>query len=231
MQIILVGINGKMGQILNNIANKNGHKIIAGIDVKNSGKNIYTNFNLPQKILKNSDIVVDFARSEALEEEIEFCKNNNLKLIICSTGHSKKQLNLIKNASKKIPIFLAPNTSLGVAIISKILNDNLRLLKQYDISIIEKHHSQKVDSPSGTAKAFLKDLKPLNKKIDCVSLRHGTVFGEHQILLFGQGEQIEIKHVAQSRELFALGTLRIVEFMKNICHAGLYTMQDILLCS
>lgn len=226
MQIILVGINGKMGQEIVKIAPNDNIKIVAGIDINGNKKGIFNNFNLPQKIINNTDAVLDFAGKDAIEEEVNFCVNNNLKLIICSTGHTKKQLNMIKRASKKIPIFLAPNTSFGVLLINKILRDNLKYLKKYDISLIEKHHEKKQDKPSGTAKLILKTLQPLSKEIECYSLRKGSVFGEHQVLLFGSGEQIIIKHTSESRELFARGALDILKYMQNVSRPRLYIMED-----
>lgn len=227
MNILLVGINGRMGQYLKNIAINAGNKIIAGIDIKNDIKNnIYNNFNINKNIIKDIDIVIDFSMPNIIDEELGFCIKNNKKLIICATGHTQDQIKLIENASKKVPIFLTANTSLGIALISKILKDNLDVINQYQVDIIEKHHINKKDAPSGTAKGFLQVLNKKANNVNCYSLRAGSVPGEHEILLFGTGEQISIKHIAESRELFAVGALRIAEFMKNITKPSLYGMED-----
>ena len=229
MNILLVGINGKMGKILKNIAIKNNHNIIAGIDIKKDLKNnIFNNFKLSKNIIEKIDIVVDFALAGVLNEEIDFCVKNNKKLIICSTGHTKEQISLIESASKKIPIFKTANTSVGIALILKILRENKNILKDYHIEIIEKHHAQKKDSPSGTAKSFLMELDGSIKNVHCHSLRAGSVTGEHEILMFADGEQISIKHIAQSRELFANGAIKIAEFMQKAELPKLYGMTDLM---
>ena len=229
MNILIVGINGKMGQNLKNVAENNNHKIIAGIDVKPDLKNnIFNNFNLPKSIIEQIDIVIDFALPNALKDELDFCTRHNKKLIICSTGHSKEQLTLIEKACKKIPIFKTTNTSLGIAFILKILTDNLGILNEYDIGILEKHHLQKKDAPSGTAKSILQALSPLKKDVFCHSIRAGNVAGEHEIMLFFGEEQIYIKHIAQSRKLFAQGAVKIINFMQTQNQKKLYNMQDLL---
>lgn len=229
MNILIVGINGRMGQMLKEVAIKNNHKIIAGIDIKKDVKNnIFNNFKLPKNILEKIDIVIDFALPSVLNEEIDFCVKNNKKLIICSTGHTKEQIETIEKASKIIPIFKTTNTSVGIALILKILHENINILKDYQIELVEKHHAQKKDSPSGTAKSILNELDKAQKNIPCHSMRAGSVTGEHEILLFANGEQISIKHIAESRELFATGAIKIAEFMKKIKAPRLYNMFDLL---
>ena len=148
MNILIVGINGKMGKILNSVAKDNNCKIVAGIDknTKNYDKNtkIYENFEkIPEIITKKVDIVIDFALPDIINSELNYCIKNNKKLIICSTGHTEKQSQDIKMASKKIPIFKTANTSVGIALIQKILKDNLNIINDYRIEIIEKHHKNK----------------------------------------------------------------------------------------
>ncbi len=229
MNILIAGINGKMGRATKLEALKRGHEVVAGIDTAcDKQNNVYADFILPKAVTDKIQVVVDFSLPSILEEELGYCVKNNKKLVICATGHSQKQQELIEKASEYIPIFKTTNTSIGVALVNKILAENLDTLKQYDIQIIEKHHIHKKDAPSGTAKTLLNTLKPLGRDISCHSLRAGTVCGEHQVLLFGDGEQITITHTAESRALFASGAIKIAEFMQNINSAGLYSMNDIL---
>lgn len=230
MNILIIGINGKMGKMLNSVANDNNCKIVAGIDknAKNYDKNtkIYENFEkIPEIITKKVDIVIDFALPDIINSELNYCIKNNKKLIICSTGHTEKQLQDIKIASKKIPIFKTANTSVGIALIQKILKDNLNIINDYRIEIIEKHHKNKKDKPSGTAKEM---LNILNNQPNCYSIRAGSIVGEHEILLFGESEQISIKHIAESRTLFAIGAIKIAKFMHKQNLAKLYDMNDLL---
>lgn len=230
MNILIVGINGRMGQILKNIAISKNYSIVAGID-KNIDKvekniKIFNKFEkMPQLIVDKIDIVIDFALPEIIDEELDFCIKNNKKLVICSTGHNQKQLQKIKQASNIVPVFKTANTSIGVALIEKMLQDNLNILSEYQIEIIEKHHKNKMDMPSGTAQEL---SKILNNKPNCYSVRAGSVVGEHEILLFGDEEQISIKHMAESRGLFAFGAIKIAEFMQKQNSAKLYSMKDLL---
>ena len=223
MRIILVGASGKMGKAITQIAKDNNIQIIAKID-KNNSK--YKDFNkIPPKVIKNADVVLDFSLPNVLEDELDFCLKNNKKLVICCTGHTKQQEQKIFLASKKITIIKTANTSLGVALINKILNDYSKILKDYKISILEKHHINKKDAPSGTAVKFLNTLKSKNLDSSCISIRAGTCIGEHQVLMFGNYEQITIIHNAESRSLFAESALKICEYAKKL-NSGLYDMDN-----
>lgn len=229
MNLLIVGINGKMGQILGNIAKENGYNVV-GMDknINTLDKNIkvFENFDkISSELSKKIDVVIDFALPEVITDELEFCIKNHKKLIICSTGHNRKQFKSIEQASNIIPIFKASNTSIGIALVEKILRDNLSILSTYQIEIIEKHHKNKKDIPSGTAKEVLSTLK---NKANIYSIRAGSVVGEHEILLFGNDEQISIKHIAESKKLFAFGAIKIAEFMQKQNSARLYSMNDLL---
>lgn len=225
MNIILVGSNGKMGKMITSLATSQNSKIIAKID-KNGEKT--ANFSeISQKIIKSADIVIDFALPDVIESELDFCIKNNKKLLICSTGHTPIQEQKIISASKKIPIFKTANTSLGIALIKKILNDYNKIISKYEIAIIDKHHSQKKDSPSGTAKMFANELQSHDIQPTIKSIRAGTCIGEHQILLFNDFEQLTITHTAESRQLFAINALKICSYLATLS-PGLYSMDDYL---
>ncbi len=189
---------------------------------------------------------MDFSRPDALDSLIEYGKENNIGIVFCTTGYSDEQIKKINDLSKILPIFRSANMSIGINVVNNILKNISSLLyKNFDIEIVEKHHNQKVDSPSGTAILLadtIKDTIPDNiefvngregikkrvhNEIGIHSIRGGSIVGEHEILFAGQGETIEIKHTAISREVFAIGALKACEFMykKN---AGLYNMDNVI---
>lgn len=225
MNIILVGSNGKMGKMVSSLAKSQNSKIIAKID--KNGKKIKNFSEISPKIIKLADIVIDFALPDVLESELNFCIKNNKKLLICSTGHTPAQEQKIISASKKIPIFKTANTSLGIALIKNLLNTYNKILSKYEIAIIDKHHSQKKDSPSGTAKLFAHELQTHGIQTSTHSIRAGTCIGEHQILLFNDFEQLTITHTAESRQLFASNALKICSYLATL-PPGLYSMDDYL---
>lgn len=230
MNILLIGLNGKMGQeILKHQSNE--FCVVAGVDkVKNNNHQIktFSSFcEIEKKIVDKIDIVVDFCLPEVLDDELNFCKRHNKKLVICSTGHSKEQIKEIENYSKYFSIFKTSNTSFGVALLNKIIRDNIEALKKYDITVLEKHHKNKKDAPSGTAKTIIENFEKYGTIINNVSVRGGSVVGEHEIMLLGNGEQIYIKHVAENRSLFALGAIDICKFMIKQADKKLYCMNDL----
>jgi len=220
MNILLVGSNGRMGKCVKKVGSNLGYNF-TDFDIESSFK------NLKKSEIKKIDVVLDFASPNVLNDELEFCLKNNKPLVICSTGHTNDQLKTIEDFSKKTTIFKTENTSLGVAFIERILKDYGKFLKNYDIKIFEKHHKNKKDSPSGTAKKFLKALSLNGVNAECLSLRSGTCAGEHQILLFGENEQLQFIHIAENREIFANYALKICEFIKDKKANKLYEMDDL----
>ena len=230
MNILLVGYNGKMGQKVVNCCKELSVNVVCGVDTKEGiNKNVYKDFNsINNEHTKNIDVVLDFSSNEVLNNELEFCIKNNKPLVICSTGHNQQQQQQILDASKLVPIFKTANTSFGVAFLNKIITKNINIFSSYDIFVLEKHHKNKKDAPSGTALSFIQNLEKSGKTINCTSVRAGSVIGEHEIMLYGNGEQIYIKHIAEDRNLFAIGALKICKFMSNIKYNKLYTMEDVV---
>ncbi|MBE7082486.1 MAG: 4-hydroxy-tetrahydrodipicolinate reductase [Clostridiales bacterium] len=228
MQILLIGANGKMGQKVQKIAKQNNIKVVCFDKAYcQNQKNKFNDLSqIPQKIVNQINVVLDFSSPEILESLLQFCKDNSKPLVVCSTGHSVKQKSKILNASKHMPIFLTSNTSYGVALVNQILNFIKNKISSFDICLIDRHHKNKKDAPSGTSKSMLEILKNDNKNVQVASFRAGTCVGEHEIILFGNGEQISIKHTAENRELFALGAINICHFIKNKPN-GFYQMEDL----
>ncbi|WP_368489941.1 4-hydroxy-tetrahydrodipicolinate reductase [Clostridium sp. BJN0013] len=246
IKIILSGCNGKMGKVITNlIEGYSNLTIVAGID-KNCEKSKFPVFPDISKYNIEGDVILDFSRPEALNLILQYAKEKNIGVILCTTGYSEEQIEKINEASKYIPIFRSANMSIGINMINKILRTMSAVLyENFDIEIIEKHHNQKVDSPSGTALLLGNTIKDsIGEKLDFVNgregikkrthneigihaIRGGSIVGEHDVIFAGQGETIEIKHTAISREVFAVGALKACEFMFNR-EKGFYSMDDVI---
>ena len=245
--ILLCGANGKMGQAVSRAAeNTDGINIIAGYDLNTDSTAfpIYNNFN---DISENIDCIIDFSHPSVLDDLLDYAVTKKIPAVICTTGLSKEQISKIEFCSKTIPIFFSANMSIGVNLIidlvcraSKILDNN------FDIEIIEKHHNQKIDAPSGTALAiadaisdtvsfnpqYTYDRHSVRKKRDkseigIHAVRGGNIVGEHSVIFAGTDEVIEIKHSATSKEVFAVGAVRAALFMTGRTPA-LYNMTDLI---
>ena len=228
MNILLVGANGKMGRcVIGGSCEK--VNIVAGVDKVGEGViPIYKSFgDIDENILHKLDMVLDFSLPNVIEMELEFCKKNNLPLVICATGHMESQLQSIKEYSKFFPILKTANTSLGVFMVKEMLNAIKDLVGDYDISIIETHHKNKKDMPSGTAKSLAGVFTDRN--IEIHSVRGGTNAGEHEIRIMGEHESITIKHIAEDRRLFACGAIKMCEKFSQVNDCGLYSMDDIFM--
>jgi 4-hydroxy-tetrahydrodipicolinate reductase len=177
--------------------------------------------------LNSVDVIIDFSNPVNIDFLIEYAIKKNSALLICTTGYNDEQKNKILEAGKAIPILLSSNTSTGINIIRKMLKLISEDLKGFDIDIIERHHSKKADSPSGTAKTLAEDIKDIigSGKVEMHSLRAGTVPGEHQVIFSGVDEVIEIKHTAFSKKIFARGALDIAIKLANK-KTGFYTTED-----
>lgn len=240
MNILLVGAMGKMANSVKDIALENNIKIIAELDknfdvftskgkIENKAKNkqnCYTEFSqIPNEIVKQIDVVLDFSSPEILKEEIKFCVIHSLPILICTTGHNESNLKLIKKHSKIIPIFISANTSFGINLISSILKSYSKFFDGYNINIVETHHKNKLDAPSGTAKLFAQILSSYSPATH--SIRAGEIVGTHDIILTNTFEQITISHIAFDRKLFAQGAIKICHFLNKKLAPKVYTMEDI----
>ncbi|MFT8316575.1 MAG: 4-hydroxy-tetrahydrodipicolinate reductase [Clostridium sp.] len=247
MRILLNGCGGKMGRVVIESAKKFDNAVIAaGIDNFTKDSFDFPVFKTIDSCNVPVDVILDFSRPDALEDILKLAEKNNLPIVLCTTGFSDDQIEKINAFSKEHAIFRSGNMSIGINVINNILkNISAFLYENYDIEIIEKHHNQKVDAPSGTAlllgdtiKAAIKaDTVYVNgregihkrehNEIGVHAIRGGSIVGEHEIIFAGQGETIELKHTAISREVFAVGALKACAFMCNKSK-GLYNMNDVL---
>lgn len=245
MKLILNGALGRMGRAVAALAVDRGHEIVAGVDVAmgEAAFPVYTDWaDCPQ-----ADAVIDFSNPAALEAELAYVTAHNLPLVLCTTGLSDDQLAAVNKAAEIVPIFFSSNMSLGVAVLSALTKKAAAVLGDtFDIEIVEMHHNQKLDAPSGTAlmladaaKAGLsfepeytydrhsRRQKRDKKEIGIASLRGGTVVGEHSVYFAGEQEVITLSHSAGSRSVFAGGALTAAAFIVGKA-AGMYSMEDIL---
>lgn len=178
--------------------------------------------------LNDVDVVIDFSNPANLDFLLDYARDKNAALLICTTGYSKDQKNKIMRAGKDIPVLLSSNTSTGINIVRKMLRLIGGELSNFEVDIVEKHHNKKVDAPSGTAKTLAEDIKQEagREKIEIHSLRAGTIPGEHTVIFSGIDEIIEIKHTAFSKKIFARGAIDIALKLVNQ-RAGFYTTEEI----
>lgn len=249
IKVLLSGCLGKMGSTIVNISKTkfDNLEIVAGFDRIDKTDGEFPIFSDISKCNIDFDVIVDFSRAEALNTLLDFAKSKNKPLIICSTGYSKEDLELIDKSSKEIPLFRSANMSIGVNVVNNLLKKIAPILYQnFDIEIIEKHHNQKVDAPSGTALLLAhsvqdsidentnliygrEGIQKREKEEICVhTVRGGGIIGDHDVIFAGDGEVIEINHKAISRDVFAIGALKAAEYMSTITNPGMYNMDNVL---
>ncbi len=248
IRILLNGCNGKMGQAVTRSCMFNEKlMIVAGVDAINTADRNYPVYTDPNLVKENVDIIIDFSHPKALDGILNYAIEKSLPIVIATTGHSEAQKDIIFNASKSIPVLLSANMSLGINLILELVKRAAKMLHEsFDIEIIEKHHNQKIDSPSGTALAIADSInsvlpgnemkyvydrhssmqKRTRDEIGIHSVRGGTITGEHTVIFAGNDEMIEIKHTAVSKDLFAEGALKAAAFLYGKT-PGYYRMQDI----
>lgn len=248
ISILMSGCNGKMGQVITRLSEQyDDLKIAAGYDIADSGRNPYPVFTDLKDCDVKVDVIIDFSSPAALEGLMAFAVKKRLPVIVATTGLSPAQKSLLDQSSKKIPVFHAANMSLGINLLITLVKKAARLLESsYDIEIIEKHHNQKIDAPSGTAleiadsinsvleqkQEYVYDRHSRRKKrskteIGIHAVRGGTIVGDHTVMFAGNDEIIEITHSATSKDIFGTGALRAARF---ICgkKPGLYDMNDLI---
>jgi 4-hydroxy-tetrahydrodipicolinate reductase len=251
INITITGALGKMGKILIKRISKNKNLKLSGLTDLKSGK-IINGIKIEKnnaEAFKKADVIIDFSRPIASLEILKYAKKLKKKVVIGTTGFTKKQNNLIKNYSKKIAIFKSGNMSLGINLLEYIVNIlSKKIPNDYQVSISDDHHKMKVDYPSGTAlmlanavsrgknknlesikgKTFLNKKGDLQKsKINFFITRKGNTIGKHSVLFDNKIENIELKHKAFSRELFADGALNAAIWISKK-NKGLFNMQDML---
>lgn len=250
IKILMNGCNGKMGQVITKLACEyDDISIVAGITRNPSSLQnnypVYQSFKEASEI--KADIVLDFSNPEMLPEEVEYCVNHLTALVVGTTGLSEKDHEMLRQASASIPVFVSANMSFGISVLMDLaLKAASALGNEYDIEILEKHHNEKKDAPSGTAIMIANELKnQINNSMELIydrsavkekrkpneigisSIRGGTIPGEHTVFFAGKDETIEIKHSALSRDILGRGAIRAARYTA-LKPKGFYNMKNIL---
>ena len=262
MKIAIVGASGRMGRMLIESALKDGGvELVAAIDQPGTsaiGKDAGELVGMPcgvhvtsdtEAAIAKADCLIDFTRPEGTLEHLAICRRHKVGIVIGTTGFGDDGKQAIAAASREIPIVFAPNMSVGVNVVFKLLDTASRILAEgYDIEIVEAHHKHKIDAPSGTAlrmgevvaQALGRDLKECaiygregvtgerdSSTIGFATVRGGDIVGDHTVMYCGTGERVEISHKAGSRMPYALGSLHAARFLAGK-ESGLFDMQDVL---
>lgn len=247
-KIIMNGCNGKMGQVISRLAEEDENvSIVAGVDINNKINNSYPVFKNIEEFTGEADVIIDFSHPSSLTGVLEYCKKRRLPVVLATTGFSAEQKEEFKKAAGEIPVFFSANMSLGINLLISLAQKAAKLLEgNFDIEIVERHHNQKIDAPSGTALAiadaideslsfpaeYVYDRHSVRRKrkateIGISAVRGGTIVGDHEVIFAGNDEVIELSHHAASKEVFAVGAIKAAKFMTGKA-PGLYDMNDLL---
>ncbi len=249
VRMIMHGCNGKMGQVISDICREDSEiEIVAGIDPYTGKENPYPVFPEIGQCEVQADVVVDFAAAAAVDSLLDYCVKRSLPVVLCTTGLSEAQLAKVEEAGTKVAVLKSANMSLGVNTLMDLLKDAAKILAPagFDIEIVEKHHNQKLDAPSGTALALADSInealdqayeykydrtqerkKRGRQEIGIQAVRGGNIVGEHEVIFAGMDEVIEIKHTAYSKAIFARGAVEAAKFLAGK-PAGKYDMRDVI---
>ena len=249
IRLIISGCNGYMGRVVTDIVSSDMDvEVVAGIDLIDNGDKAFPVFTRPAECDVKADVLIDFSSPKALSGLLEYCIENQVPAIFCTTGYSDGQMEQIEAAGEKVAVMKSANMSLGINLILKLIQDAAKQLAPagFDMEIVEKHHNLKVDAPSGTALALADSLnEALDQKYEYIydrsqerkrrekyeigisAVRGGNIVGEHEVIFAGLDEVIEIKHTAYSKGVFAKGAVQAAKFMAGK-PAGFYNMQDVI---
>ena len=249
VKVIMHGCNGKMGQVITRMAASDPElKIVAGVDARAQALNDYPVFGDISDCDAEADVVIDFSNAAAVDHLLDWCQEKQMPVVLCTTGLSEAQLKKVEDAAKGTAVLKSANMSLGVNLLMKLLQDAAKVLapEGFDMEIVERHHNQKVDAPSGTAIAladalngaleedyeYVYDRSGQRKKRDSheigiSAVRGGTIVGEHEVIFAGEDEVIEFKHTAYSKALFAKGAVAAAKFLAGQ-GPGRYDMSDVI---
>ena len=249
VKVIMHGCNGKMGQVITRLAAGDPEmENVAGVDMRAQALNDYPVFGDIGECGVEADVVIDFSNAAAVDRLLDWCGEKQMPVVLCTTGLSEEQLSKVEETAKKTALLKSANMSLGVNLLMKLLQDAAKVLapEGFDMEIVERHHNQKVDAPSGTAIALADSLKEAleedyayvydrsgqrkkrdSHEIGISAVRGGTIVGEHEVIFAGEDEVIEFKHTAYSKALFAKGAVAAAKFLAGK-GPGRYDMSDVI---
>lgn len=248
-RLLLCGCGGKMGAAVQNfVREREDCRIVAGVDITGAPQEGFPVYTEIGEVAEPFDVIIDFSHPSALPSILACCRANpGTAAVLCTTGYTPEQTAEITESAKTMPLFYSRNMSLGINLLIELSRKAMHVLgSSFDVEILEMHHNQKIDAPSGTAlmladalneeqentMKYVYDRHSQRKKrekneIGLHSVRGGTIVGEHQVIFSGQHEVITLSHSAQSKELFASGAINAAVFMQGKA-PGLYSMSDLL---
>ena len=249
IRAIMHGCNGKMGQTITAMCKEDPEiEIVAGIDLYDGISNSYPVFPNISVCDVKADVIIDFSNAKAVDDLLVYSVEKQVPVVLCTTGLTEEQLQEVQEAGKKVAVLKSANMSLGINMLMELLKKAALTLTPagFDIEIVEKHHNQKLDAPSGTALALADSMnEALEEKYDYVydrsrerkkrekyeigisAVRGGNIVGEHEVIFAGQDEVIEFKHTAYSKAVFAKGAVQAAKFLAGK-PAGMYDMADVI---
>ena len=238
-----------MGKTIAGLIEEDGEiAISAGVDAFDDGKNPFPVFKNISECDVKADVVIDFSVAAAMDGLLSWCMEKEIPCVLCTTGLSDEQLEMVKKLSEKTAVLKSANMSLGINMLMKLLKEAAAILKPagFDIEIVEKHHRLKLDAPSGTALALGDSVnealggeyeyvfdrserraKRPEKEIGFSAVRGGSIVGEHDVIFAGTDEVVTFSHSAYSKAIFAKGAITAAKFLKGK-PAGLYDMSHVI---
>jgi len=246
--IVICGANGKMGKtVYNCVCQRDDCKVIAGIDIFTEQYADFPIVDVPSKLPVKPDVIIDFSNPASLDALLEYCLSTGTPVVVAATGYSDEQISKIKAAANQIPVFFTFNMSLGINLLVQLAKKAADVLgEHFDIEIVEKHHNQKIDAPSGTAimlanainetldnsHHYVYDRHSQRKKrnkneIGMHAIRGGTIVGEHDVIFAGHDEVITLSHSASSKSVFAEGSVNAALYIAGK-NPGLYDMANLV---
>ena len=231
-EIVIQGIGGRMGHVLcDMIAQREDCRVVAGIDMKDGEQNGIPVYDSLEKLNGKGDVIIDFSSPAAVEKALPYCQTHKMPIVVCTTGLSEELQLKVVQLSRSVPVFKSANMSMGI---------------NYDIEIVEQHHHNKLDAPSGTALMLADAINEQNdgayhyvydrssvrqkrdpKEIGISSVRGGSIVGDHEVLFCGPDEVITLRHTAYSRSIFANGAVNAAVYLAKK-EPGLYDMGDLI---
>lgn len=249
VRAIMHGCNGRMGRVITGLIKEDDEiTIVAGVDTYTGLANDYPVYDSIEKCGEEADVVIDFSNASAADHLLDYCGKKKLPVVLCTTGLSEEQLQKVEETAKETAILKSANMSLGINLLLKLLQNAAKVLGPagFDIELVERHHNQKVDAPSGTALALADSVnealdnqytyvydrsqvrqKRGKKEIGISAVRGGTIVGDHEVIFAGADEVIEFKHTAYSKAVFGKGAVEAAKFLAGK-PAGKYDMSDVI---
>ena len=247
INVLISGALGRMGRkLFDAFGLSEKANAVCGVDLREDFSNanypVYSSF---EQIKEKVDVVVDFSSPSNLDNVLNFCVKNQIPAVLCATGLSNEQIEQVKETSNKIAVFRSGNMSLGVNVLVDLVKKAAAMLGDFDVEIIEKHHNQKVDAPSGTALMLADGVKQVSpekyytygregicgkrdkNEIGIHAVRGGGIVGEHEVIFANGFETVTLSHLATDRSVFADGAVKAAIYLANK-KSGLYNMNDVL---